>query len=510
MTKKKTFMSFALAICLFVPAMLMLSACGHTHTFTDDNDFDCNTCGYVRTPENNTLTFSVQNRTYNGSAQGLVSGTDFTIKGNATVVYKAKDALDNTYTEEAPKDAGNYTAKVTFGGNALYKEISGTQDFEIAQKQLSNIAVEKIFDEKLTATQKLTAQNGVVNDETVYITLTAQADSSNGTQLNAGANKTITNATLSSTNYKLPEISEMSLNVTKRTVSLRLRTENQFKELYVDTSLPTISTFVDYINVVNGSDYLPSYTTIWQKLETKIENNQPVANWVAVEQNQIIKSAGTYKLSLVCEDTANYTFAKQYELVFQVQNKTTIAPTDTISVNAGETKTVFVKFDTKKFYSVGTNLPSDATVELYVKSAKGYVLFDEKLANTNTMMLSGEYKVVVTAKTAIPSKAIFEDATFAGTYDSTLAIGENKKSVSGVAGKWLTFTLTQEVRCKISYDITSATVFYSDDYGLSIEPCISNETIADTERVQDGEIIVYVYCTQDLANATITLTEVTE
>ncbi|HBB44699.1 MAG TPA: hypothetical protein DCZ34_01050 [Clostridiales bacterium] len=137
-------------------------------------------------------------------------------------------------------------------------------------------------------------------------------------------------------------------------------------------------------------------------------------------------------------------------------------------------------------------------------------MFDEKLANTNTMMLSGEYKVVVTAKTAIPSKAIFEDATFAGTYDSTLAIGENKKSVSGVAGKWLTFTLTQEVRCKISYDITSATVFYSDDYGLSIEPCISNETIADTERVQDGEIIVYVYCTQDLANATITLTEVTE
>ena len=79
MTKKKSLLTFVFAICLMIPAMFMLTACGHNHkalaewqsdatyhwhaceeknckeqldkaehTYDNDADTTCNVCGYVR------------------------------------------------------------------------------------------------------------------------------------------------------------------------------------------------------------------------------------------------------------------------------------------------------------------------------------------------------------------------------------------------------------------------------------------------------------------------------
>lgn len=167
---KKTFI--ALAVCaLTAPAALLFTGCGkHDHTFStdwtknatehwhactskdcdatkdkalhvydDNNDADCNTCGYVRVAVENTLTFNVQPKTFDGTAQGLVQGTDFSLTdGIATVKYKAKDADDSTYTTTAPILAGEYTAKVEAEGNAVYISAQGTIDFTIAKKKITS------------------------------------------------------------------------------------------------------------------------------------------------------------------------------------------------------------------------------------------------------------------------------------------------------------------------------------------------------------------------------------
>ncbi len=105
------------------------------HTYTDDDDFDCNVCGYEREATDNTLTLSVKARTYNGAAQAL-SASEYSYAGgkSVSVMYKAKGAEDSAYSSEAPKNAGEYTVKVSVEGNAVYKAIEKTADFAIAQK----------------------------------------------------------------------------------------------------------------------------------------------------------------------------------------------------------------------------------------------------------------------------------------------------------------------------------------------------------------------------------------
>ena len=88
--------------------------------------------------------------------------------GAITIMYKVKGADDNTYIATAPKNVGEYTAKVSVEGTAEWKAASKTVDFAIAKKALKATAT-KTYDGTVTMPATLT---GVVAGETVTVTIT--------------------------------------------------------------------------------------------------------------------------------------------------------------------------------------------------------------------------------------------------------------------------------------------------------------------------------------------------
>ena len=56
---------------------------------------------------------------------------------NVTYFYKVKGADDNTFTPEAPKNAGEYTVRAVFAATDTYYEVTATTDFKILPKTLN-------------------------------------------------------------------------------------------------------------------------------------------------------------------------------------------------------------------------------------------------------------------------------------------------------------------------------------------------------------------------------------
>lgn len=182
MIKKKSIFAFALAACLAVPAMFMLTACGnnkngsdpqeHVHTYSsewandethhwhdatcgdtdekgeygihvydNDDDRDCNTCGYVRAMANQITFNTFDTRTYNKTAQPLTA-SEYNVEheaGEVVVEYKLKNAEDSTYSTDAPVKAGQYTVRVTVKENETYSKTSNTNDFIISPYVLNEV-----------------------------------------------------------------------------------------------------------------------------------------------------------------------------------------------------------------------------------------------------------------------------------------------------------------------------------------------------------------------------------
>ena len=125
MTKKKSLLTFVLAVCLIVPAMFMLSACGHKHsavaewssdatyhwhvcedkncnelldkaehTYDNDADTTCNVCGYERPEHDHTATAWTSDGTYHWH--------DCTVSGCGEQFDKAEHSWgDGVVTKEA-------------------------------------------------------------------------------------------------------------------------------------------------------------------------------------------------------------------------------------------------------------------------------------------------------------------------------------------------------------------------------------------------------------------------
>lgn len=93
------------------------------HRYTDENDVDCNDCGYVRSLTGKGSFNTLAAKTYNAGAQGVAS-SDYTvneaIKDLCEIQYKVKGANDSAYTTTAPTNAGTYEVRIYCRGNATY------------------------------------------------------------------------------------------------------------------------------------------------------------------------------------------------------------------------------------------------------------------------------------------------------------------------------------------------------------------------------------------------------
>ena len=93
------------------------------HRYTDENDVDCNDCGYVRSLTGKGSFNAISAKTYNAGAQGVALGdytVDEKIKDLCEIQYKVKGANDSTYTTTAPTNAGTYEVRIYCKGNATY------------------------------------------------------------------------------------------------------------------------------------------------------------------------------------------------------------------------------------------------------------------------------------------------------------------------------------------------------------------------------------------------------
>ena len=144
-----------------------------------EKKFTCTKCGYEKTEPIDALDAKdneivlVDGKTlgkeYDGEVISITKG-DFVIDGNRepAFMFKAKGADDNTYTATAPKNAGEYTVKVSVAATAEWKSATKTFDFAIAKKVLTATGT-KEYDGSATMPATLT---GVVAGETVTATIT--------------------------------------------------------------------------------------------------------------------------------------------------------------------------------------------------------------------------------------------------------------------------------------------------------------------------------------------------
>mgnify|MGYP002589215811 CR=1 FL=1 len=129
--------------------------------------------------------------------------------GAITIMYKVKGADDNTYIATAPKNVGEYTAKVSVEGTAEWKAASKTVDFAIAKKALKATAT-KTYDGTDTMPATLT---DVLDGETVTATITM-------TSKNVGATvKEVMLAGADKDNYMLT-VANVTASITPRTISV--------------------------------------------------------------------------------------------------------------------------------------------------------------------------------------------------------------------------------------------------------------------------------------------------
>ena len=170
-----------------------------------ERKFTCKDCGYsytedidalgakdneIRLAEGKTL-----DRTYDGKDVDVSDKFAFNGNGEVTVTFKEKDADDNTYAAPAPRNAGEYTVKVSVRATAEWKAASKTFDFAIAKKELT-VTATKEYDGTATMPATLT---GVLDGETVSATITM-------TSKNAGATvREVTLAGADKDNYAVKE-----------------------------------------------------------------------------------------------------------------------------------------------------------------------------------------------------------------------------------------------------------------------------------------------------------------
>ena len=126
-----------------------------------EKKFTCTVCGYEKTEDIDALgakdnEIKLQDgktldKTYDGSAVDVSDKFSFNGNGEVTLMFKAQGAEDDAYAATAPKNAGEYTVKVSVRATAEWKATSKTFDFAITPKEIS-VAWEPTYNNSNTFT----------------------------------------------------------------------------------------------------------------------------------------------------------------------------------------------------------------------------------------------------------------------------------------------------------------------------------------------------------------------
>lgn len=144
-----------------------------------EKTFTCTVCGYSYTQDidaveakDNEIKLAegkILDKTYDGKVVDTMDKFSFNGDGAVTVMFKVTGAADDTYTADAPKNAGEYTVKVSVKDTAEWKAATQTFDFAIAKKELTGATTTKAYDGNATIEA---TPDGVVAGDAVTATIT--------------------------------------------------------------------------------------------------------------------------------------------------------------------------------------------------------------------------------------------------------------------------------------------------------------------------------------------------
>ena len=277
-----------------------------------EKKFTCTVCGYEKTESIDALdakdneivlvagkTFGKE---YDGEVVSITKG-DFVIDGNRepAFMFKVKGSDDNTYTATAPKNAGEYTVKVSVAATAEWKSATKTFDFAITPMVISvdwehpynNSNVISGEPAELIAGDEATI---IVTMKYAYVGAAVQSFEITGKD--AG-------------NYSLA-IEDVNVAIVKADiVNFKISNADAFKEFFVGaTNIPDPTT-----NYVEIGDGYGDRDFKWQ-----IHNGDGV--WSpALPKSMVRENPGEWRVCIQYEDGINYNFGKTEYVYFTVKAK---------------------------------------------------------------------------------------------------------------------------------------------------------------------------------------------
>ena len=280
-----------------------------------EKKFTCTVCEYSYTEEIDALGAKdneiklaegkTLGKKYDGEVLAITKD-DFVIEGNRvpTIMFKAKGADNNTYAATAPKNAGEYTVKVSVEGTAEWKSATKTFDFAITPMVIS-VAWEPTYNNSNTFTGAPTEL--LPGDEaTITVTMSsanvgAEVQSFEITGKDAG-------------NYSLA-IEDINVDIVKADI--------------VDF---TISNADAFNNLVIGAQSIPDPTTNYVEIGTGY--GERTIEWImhlgdgvwsrTLTKDEVVGTAGEYRVRIKYAEGDNYNFGATQYVSFTVKKESVL------------------------------------------------------------------------------------------------------------------------------------------------------------------------------------------
>ena len=407
-----------------------------------EKKFTCTKCGYEKTEtidalgaKDNEIVLvagKTLGKEYDGEVLAITKD-DFVIEGNRvpTIMFKAKGADDNTYAATAPRNAGEYTVKVSVAATAEWKSATKTFDFAITPMVIS-VAWEPTYNNSNTFTGAPTEL--LPGDEaTITVTMSsanvgAEVQSFEITGKDAG-------------NYSLA-IEDINVDIVKADiVDFTISNADAFNNLVIGAqSIPDPTT--NYVEIGTGYG---ERTIFWEK---ELENGVWSRN--LTKEEVINFKTGTFRVHIKYAEGANYNFGDTF-VKFTMKAKSRTLTVKSIEDKMYDGKQVanftfdnlFKKLSTPSIEGGVENITPISSGEKYVEFREVGGEWGRNLnaANVLTNAAEYEYRIGVTA-TDEWEAVVSEVKTFTITpYEFVLELGyiRNQQNPSNDRGKTFLF-----------------------------------------------------------------------
>ncbi len=408
-----------------------------------EKKFTCTVCGYEKTEPIDALDAKdneivlVDGKTlgkeYDGEVISITKG-DFVIDGNRepAFMFKIKGADDNTYTATAPKNAGEYTVKVSVAATAEWKSATKTFDFAITPMVIS-VDWEHSYDNSNVISG---APAELITGEEATITVTMSS-------ANVGATVQSFEITgKDAGNYSLA-IEDVNVEIIKADiVNFTISNADAFNNIYIGaTNIPDPTT--NYVEIGTGYG---AKTIVWeQKLDGAWSRD--------LTKDEVIQlKTGTFRVHIKYAEGDNYNFGDAFvEFTMKAKPRNLTVKNFTGKMYDGKQVTNFTFNDLVKKFGA-TIIDGVENITSATESGEKYVEFREvggewgrnlNVANVLTNAGEYEYRIGVTA-TDEWAEAVSEIKTFTiKPYEFVLKLGygPNQNTLSNDGGK--TFLLGQ-------------------------------------------------------------------